>query len=58
MMMSGEEVLKRLDELAQTKVGAPLPSWLEQPNNWGEQISLLAKDATSLIHHLQFTAFK
>ncbi len=50
--MDEAEILRRLDELAEAKVGGPIPKWAEI-NNWGVAISELAREAAALIRELR-----
>lgn len=53
--MTREEILRRLDILAETKPGMPLPEFLRTPNGWGPPISELAQAAAFEIRLLQGT---
>lgn len=51
--MTPDEILQRLDELANTKVGAPIPEWMHRPNDWGTALSELCRESARTIRELQ-----
>lgn len=50
--MTDLEIIKRLRELQQTKMGDPWPEWLP-PNAWGEPLSKLAGAAADRLEDLK-----
>jgi len=50
--LSKDEVIRRLRDLENAKVGGPGPDWLfVPPNRWGPPLSALARDAANLLEN-------
>lgn len=52
--MTRDEILRRLDAVAEAKVGGPIPAFLDKPNDWGSGLSELAREAAALIRGDRF----